>query len=97
VSGDEATSLLEPIEASLSLSVRLPPWISKYYGHVWFVANYATLCLRLVVRIEELGPVWFTTSVTTLCLTFLPKVSYSIRTTNLRQSVAHLVTNQTGP
>jgi hypothetical protein len=23
-------------------------------GHVWFVANYATLCLRLVVRIEEL-------------------------------------------
>jgi hypothetical protein len=21
---------------------------------VWFVANYATLCLRLVVRIEEL-------------------------------------------
>jgi hypothetical protein len=23
-------------------------------GLVWFVANYATLCLRLVVRIEEL-------------------------------------------
>jgi hypothetical protein len=23
-------------------------------GHVWFVANYATLCLRLVVQIEEL-------------------------------------------
>jgi hypothetical protein len=23
-------------------------------GPVWFVANYATLCLRLVVRIEEL-------------------------------------------
>jgi hypothetical protein len=22
--------------------------------HVWFVANYATLCLRLVVRIEKL-------------------------------------------
>jgi hypothetical protein len=42
-------------------------------------------------------PVWFTTSVATLCLTFLPKVSYSIRTTNLRQSVAHLTTNQTGP
>jgi hypothetical protein len=41
--------------------------------------------------------VWFTTSVATLCLTFLPKVSYSIRTTNLRQSVAHLDTNQTGP
>jgi hypothetical protein len=45
----------------------------------------------------DLGHVWFTTSVATLCLTFLPKVSYSIRTTNLRQSVAHLATNQTGP
>jgi hypothetical protein len=45
---------------------------------------------------EHLWPVWFTTSVATLCLTFLPKVSYSIRTTNLRQSVAHLATNQTG-
>jgi hypothetical protein len=45
----------------------------------------------------DLGPVWFTTSVATVCLTFLPKVSYSIRTTNLRQSVAHLTTNQTGP
>jgi hypothetical protein len=43
------------------------------------------------------GHVWFTTSVATICLTFLPKVSYSIRTTNLRQSVAHLATNQTGP
>jgi hypothetical protein len=43
------------------------------------------------------GPVWFTTSVATLCLTFLSKVSYSIRTTNLRQSGAHLATNQTGP
>jgi hypothetical protein len=41
------------------------------------------------------GPVWFTTSVATLCLTFLPKVSYSIRTTNLSQSVTHLATNQT--
>jgi hypothetical protein len=41
--------------------------------------------------------VWFTTSVDTLCLTFLPKVSYSIRTTNLRQSGAHLATNQIGP
>jgi hypothetical protein len=46
---------------------------------------------------RPLWPVWFTTSVTTLCLTFLPKVSYSIRTTNLRQSVTHLATNQTGP
>jgi hypothetical protein len=46
---------------------------------------------------RQTGPVWFTTSVATLCLTFLPKVSYSIRTTNLRQSVAHLATNQTGP
>jgi hypothetical protein len=27
---------------------------SIYYGVVWFVAKYATLCLRLVVRIEEL-------------------------------------------
>jgi hypothetical protein len=26
----------------------------KVYGPVWFVANCATLCLRLVVRIEEL-------------------------------------------
>jgi hypothetical protein len=43
------------------------------------------------------GHVWFTTSVATICLTFLPKVSYSIRTTNLRQSVAHLATNQTCP
>jgi hypothetical protein len=25
-----------------------------YLRPVWFVANYATLCLRLVVRIEEL-------------------------------------------
>jgi hypothetical protein len=48
-----------------------------------------SLCLT------HIGPVWFTTSVATLCLTFLPKVSYSIRTTNLRQSVAHLATNQT--
>jgi hypothetical protein len=46
---------------------------------------------------KDYGPVWFTTSVATLCLTFLPKVSYSIRTTKLRQSVAHLATNQTGP
>jgi hypothetical protein len=45
----------------------------------------------------QLGPVWFTTSVVTLCLTFLAKVSYSIRTTNLRQSVTHLATNQTCP
>jgi hypothetical protein len=44
----------------------------------------------------HLSHVWFTTSVATLCLTFLPKVSYSIRTTNLRQSVAQLATNQTG-
>jgi hypothetical protein len=28
--------------------------IFNYLGFVWFVANYATLCLRLVVRIEEL-------------------------------------------
>jgi hypothetical protein len=41
--------------------------------------------------------VWFTASVATLCLTFLLKVSYSIQATNLRQSVAHLATNQTGP
>jgi hypothetical protein len=46
---------------------------------------------------SDYGPVWFTTSVATLCLTFLSKVSYSIRTTNLRQSVAYLATNQTGP
>jgi hypothetical protein len=26
----------------------------EYYGAVWFVAKRATLCLRLVVRIEEL-------------------------------------------
>jgi hypothetical protein len=25
-----------------------------HLGPVWFVANYATLCLRLVVQIEEL-------------------------------------------
>jgi hypothetical protein len=43
------------------------------------------------------GHVWFITSIATLCLTFLPKVSYSILTTNLRQSVAHLGTNQTYP
>jgi hypothetical protein len=36
----------------------------EHIGHVWFVANYITLCLRLVVRIEELtlaeklGKVW---------------------------------------
>jgi hypothetical protein len=41
--------------------------------------------------------VWFVTSIATLCLTFVPKVSYSIWTTNLRQSVAHLATNQTCP
>jgi hypothetical protein len=41
--------------------------------------------------------VWFVTSIVTLCLTFLSKVSYSIRTTNLDQSVAHLATNQTCP
>jgi hypothetical protein len=40
---------------------------------------------------------WFAASLATLCLTFLPKVSSSIRTTNLRQSVAHLATNQTSP
>jgi hypothetical protein len=28
--------------------------IMHYFGHVWFVPNYATLCLRLVVQIEEL-------------------------------------------
>jgi hypothetical protein len=28
--------------------------VAEYEGPVWFVANYATLCLRLVVRIEEL-------------------------------------------
>jgi hypothetical protein len=27
---------------------------AAHLGSVWFVANYATLCLRLVVRIEEL-------------------------------------------
>jgi hypothetical protein len=43
------------------------------------------------------GHVWFNTSVATFCLTFLPKFSYSIRTTNLRQSVTHLGTNQTDP
>jgi hypothetical protein len=43
------------------------------------------------------GYVWFVTSIAILCLTFLPKVSYSIWTTNLRQSVAHLATNQTCP
>jgi hypothetical protein len=26
----------------------------RHLGPVWFVANCATLCLRLVVRIEEL-------------------------------------------
>jgi hypothetical protein len=46
---------------------------------------------------RDLRHVWFTTSVATLCLTFLPKASYSIRTTDLRQSVAHLATNQTDP
>jgi hypothetical protein len=44
---------------------------------------------------QILRHVWFVTSIATLCLTFLPKISYSIRTTNLRQSVAHLGTNQT--
>jgi hypothetical protein len=28
---------------------------STHLGPVWFVANYVTLCLRLVVRIEELN------------------------------------------
>jgi hypothetical protein len=37
----------------------------------------------------------YTAAVATLCLTFVLKVSYSIRTTNLRQSVTHLATNQT--
>jgi hypothetical protein len=39
--------------------------------------------------------VWFVNSIATLCLTFLAKISYSIWTTNLRQSVTHLATNQT--
>jgi hypothetical protein len=43
------------------------------------------------------GHVWFVTPIATLCLTFLPKVSYSIRTTNLRQSGTQLATNQTSP
>lgn len=43
----------------------------------------------------DVGHVWFLTSIATICLTFLPKVSYSIWITNLRHSVAHLVTNQT--
>jgi hypothetical protein len=43
----------------------------------------------------HLRHVWLPTSIVTLYLTFLPKVSYSIRTTNLRQSVTHLATNQT--
>jgi hypothetical protein len=29
-------------------------WL-EYLGHVWFMANYATLCLRLVVQIEKLN------------------------------------------
>jgi hypothetical protein len=28
-------------------------WVGDL-GSVWFVANYATLCLRLIVRIEQL-------------------------------------------
>jgi hypothetical protein len=63
-----------------------------FTAHWRFFSSY-----YFVVMQEYLWPVWFTTSVATLCLTFLPKVSYSIRTTNLRQSVTHLATNQTGP
>lgn len=37
----------------------------------------------------------FTTSIATFYLTFLFKVSYSVRTTKLRQIVTHLTTNQT--
>jgi hypothetical protein len=33
------------------LDTRAPP-PSQRLGHVWFVANCVTLCLRLVVRIE---------------------------------------------
>jgi hypothetical protein len=35
-------------------------------------------------KVDVYGHFWFVTSIATLCLTFLLKVSYSIRTTNLR-------------
>jgi predicted RNase H-like nuclease (RuvC/YqgF family) len=43
---------------------------------------------KLIAKAKDLRHVWIAASLATLCLTFLPKVSSSIRTTNLRQSVA---------
>jgi hypothetical protein len=64
----------------------------------WCIAGGLYMCVRVLqVCNERLRHVWFVTSITTLCLTFLPKVSYSIRTTNLRKSGVQLATNQTSP
>jgi hypothetical protein len=76
-----------------------PAWMSGGAPDMYCRVSGAPVwaCLTSARAGAHSRPVWFTTSVATLCLTFLSKVSYSIRTTNLRQSVAHLATNQTGP
>jgi hypothetical protein len=42
----------EELESAQSISPQLHGF--RYVWPVWFVANYVTLCLRLVVQIEEL-------------------------------------------
>jgi hypothetical protein len=61
------------------------------------------LCNRYVREFLILARTWFAFGLssktgcdTTLCITFLPKVSYSIQMTNLKESVTYLATNQIG-
>jgi hypothetical protein len=62
-------------------------WTGIFFYN-YFASNLYVLHLILSQREAVLGHVWFVTPIATLCLTFLSKVSYSIRTTNLRQSGA---------
>jgi hypothetical protein len=60
-------------------------------------ASCGKQCKRASRSLADRGHVWFVTLIATLYLTFLAKVSYSIRTTNLRHSGVQLATNQTSP
>jgi hypothetical protein len=70
---------------------------------LWAMCDDVQLCNRYVREFLILARTWFAFGLssktgcdTTLCITFLPKVSYSIRMTNLKESVTYLATNQIG-
>jgi hypothetical protein len=83
--------LLARPESIFSQFVRIQEnWKTLPPGNQTKGVNHYTVIASMLAGSDYMH-VWFVTSIATLCLIFLSKINYLIRTTNLRQSVAHLL------